>query len=250
MAARMHLMEDEELDIGGWDAPGFARQALASRAALAATIDHTLLQPGATRARVLRLCAEAVEHGFACVLVNPVWASLAWAELAGTGIPVGSVVGFPLGASLGTTKREEALALVRNGVHELEVMLNLGLLKSGDHAAVQQEIRSVVEVAHGAGAAVKVILETCLLTLEEKLRSSELAIAAGADFLKTSTGFFLSGATVEDVALLRGVAGSRCGIAASDGILTPGDARRMLEAGANRLGSSAAVALVAELAIQ
>jgi deoxyribose-phosphate aldolase len=250
MAARIHLPEDEELDIGGWDAPGFACRALASKAALAAIIDHTLLQPDATCAQVVRLCAEAVEHGFACVLVNPVWAALAGAELGGTGIPVGSVVGYPHGASLSTTKRDEAAALVRIGVHELDMALNLGLLKSGDNAAVRQEIRSVVEIAHAAGAVVTVSLETCLLTVEEKLRSSELAIAAGADSLKTSTGFSLSGAAVEDVAILRGVAGSRCGIKASNGIRNLFEVRRMLEAGASRIGSSAAAAIVVELAIR
>lgn len=250
MAARIDLMEDEELRIGGWDAAGFTRQALASKAALAGVIDHTLLRPDATRGQIVRLCAEAVEHGFACAMVNPVWASLACAELAGTGIPVGSVVGFPLGASLSTTKRDEAFALVRNGALELDAMLNLGLLKSGENAAVQQEIRTVVEVAHEAGAVVKVIVETCLLSVEEKLRASELAIAAGADFLRTSTGFSLSGAAVEDVALLRGVAGSRCGISASGGICTFADARIILEAGASRLGSSQAAAIVAELAIR
>jgi deoxyribose-phosphate aldolase len=249
MAARMHLMEDEELGIGGWDAAGFAREALASKAALAGVIDHTLLQPDATRARIVGLCAEAVEHGFACAIVNPVWASLACAELAGTGVPVGSVVGYPLGASLSTMKRDEAFALVRSGVRELDMVLNLGLLKSGENSAVRQEIRSVVEIAHAAGAVVTVSLEACLLSVEEKLRSSELAIAAGADFLKTGTGFSLRGAAVEDVGLLRGVAGSRCGISASGGIGTLADVRRMLEAGASRIGSGHGTAVVAELAI-
>ena len=250
MAARIHLMGDEELEIGGWDAADFTRHTLVSKAALSGVIDHTLLQPDATRAQIIRRCSEAVEHGFAGVMVNPVWAALAWAELAGTGVPVGSVVGFPLGASLGTIKSAEAFALVRNGVHDLDLMLNLGLLKSGENAGVQQEIGTVVEVAHEAGAVVTVILETCLLTLEEKLRSSELAIAAGADCLKTCTGFFPGGSIVEDVALLRGVAGSRCGITACGGISTLRDARSMLEAGANRIGSTAGIAIVAELAFR
>jgi deoxyribose-phosphate aldolase len=126
-------------------------------------------------------------------------------------------------------------------------VINIGLLKSGENQAVQQEIQGVVEAAHEAGAIVKVILETCLLTVEEKLRASELAIAAGADFIKTSTGFSTSGATPEDVAMMRGVAGGRCGVKASGGIRTLADARRMLEAGANRIGASASVAIVGEL---
>ena len=180
-------------------------------------------------------------------MVNPAWAALAVSELAGTGVPVGAVVGFPLGASLGTTKREETAALVKLGVHDVDMVISVGLLKSGENHVVQQEIRGVVEVAHEAGAIVKVILETCLLSVEEKLRASELAIAAEVDFLKTSTGFSTAGATAEDVAMMRGVAGGRCGVKASGGIRTLADARRMLEAGANRIGASASVSIVREL---
>ena len=133
------------------------------------------------------------------------------------------------------------------GVHDVDMVIGVGLLKSGENAAVQREIRGVVEVAHDAGAIVKVILETCLLNVEEKLRASELAIAAGADFLKTSTGFSTGGATQQDVALMRGVAGARCGVKASGGIRTLADARKMLEAGANRIGASASVGIVGEL---
>lgn len=243
-----HLIdEDEDLDVGSFDATGFARQALSSKASLAAVIDHTLLKPEATRDQVVQLCREAAEHRFACAMVNGVWAALAAAELSGTGIPVGAVVGFPLGASLGTSKRDEAAALVRLGVHDVDMVLSVGLLKAGENHAVQREIRSVAEVAHDAGAIVKVILETCLLTVEEKLRASELAIAGGADFLKTSTGFSSGGATVDDVALMRGVAGGRCGVKASGGIRTLADAKKMLEAGANRIGASAGVAIIGEL---
>ena len=243
----MHVIDDEELEIAGFDTEGFAKHALSSPEALSSVIDHTLLKPDATRAQVEKLCAEATQFGFACAMVNPVWTSLAKSALAGTGIPVGVVIGFPLGASLGTTKREEAAALVRLGAHDVDMVINVGLLKSGDNHAVQQEIRAVADVAHEAGAIVKVILETCLLNVEEKLRASELAIAAGADFLKTSTGFSTGGATPEDVALMRGVAGGRCGIKASGGVRTLADARRMLEAGANRIGASASVAIVREL---
>lgn len=249
MSTEIHILdeEDEELEVTGFDAEAFARRALASRQDLAAVIDHTLLKPEATEDQVVRLCHEAVQHGFACAMINPAWAALAYAELAGTGVPVGAVVGFPLGASLGSTKRDEAAALVKLGVHDVDMVVNVGLLKSGENHAVQQEIRGVVEVAHSAGALVKVILETCLLTVEEKLRASELAIAAGADFLKTSTGFSTAGATAEDVAMLRGVAGGRCGVKASGGIRSLADARRMLEAGANRIGASASVAILREL---
>jgi deoxyribose-phosphate aldolase len=148
---------------------------------------------------------------------------------------------------MGTTKRDEAAALVKIGAHDVDMVINVGLLKSGENQAVQQEIEGVVAVVHDAGAIVKVILETCLLTVEEKLRASELAIAAGADFIKTSTGFSTGGATAEDVAMMRGVAGGRCGVKASGGIRTLADAKRMLEAGANRVGASASVAIVNEL---
>jgi deoxyribose-phosphate aldolase len=231
----------------GFDAAAFARQALASPQALAAVIDHTLLKPDATREQVLKLASEAAERRFACAMVNPSWVATAYAALAGSGVPVGVVVGFPLGASLGGTKREEAAALVRLGARELDMVINVGLLKSGENARVESDIRGVVEIGHGAGAIVKVILETCLLSTEEKLRASELACNAGADFLKTSTGFAASGATPADVAVLRGVAGSRCGVKASGGIRTLEDARAMLEAGANRIGASASVAIVQAL---
>lgn len=248
MSTQIHLIdEDEEQEIVGFDAEAFTKQALSSRRSLAAVIDHTLLKPEATQEQVIRLCREAAEYRFACAMVNPVWASLAYAELSGTGVPVGVVVGFPLGASLGTTKRDEAAALVKIGAHDVDMVLSVGLLKSGENQAVEQEIQGVVAVVHDAGAIVKVILETCLLTVEEKLRASELAIAAGADFIKTSTGFSTAGATPGDVALMRGVAGGRCGVKASGGIRTLADAKRMLEAGACRLGASASVAIVDEL---
>jgi deoxyribose-phosphate aldolase len=237
-----------EIDHGSgyFDVTGFATSALASAPALAAVFDHTLLKPESTREQVVRICEEAVTFRFACAMVNPVWVSLAHSVMAGTGVPVGVVVGFPLGANLATTKREEALALIKLGARELDMVMNLGLLKSGMNALVEQDIRGVVQVAHEAGALVKVILETCLLGVEEKLRASELALAAGADFLKTSTGFSTSGATVADVGILRGIAGSRCGVKASGGIRNLSDARAMLEAGATRIGASASVAILRE----
>ena len=196
------LHPEMDHSITNFDAAGFAAATLSSAAGLAAVFDHTLLKPEATREQVVKLCEEAANYRFACAMVNPAWVSLAHSVMAGSGVPVGVVVGFPLGANLATTKREEALALIKLGAHELDMVMNLGWLKSGMNALVEQDIRGVVQVAHDAGTLVKVILETSLLSVEEKLRASELALAAGADFLKTCTGFSTGGATPADVALL------------------------------------------------
>jgi len=217
-------------DLPAFDAAAFTAYTLSSAANLAAVLDHTLLKPEATRTQVLHLCAEAAEHRFACAMVNPAWVATAVHALAGTGVPVGVVIGFPLGATLSSSKRDETVRVLKLGAHDVDMVLNIGLLKSGtkeDFEAVKQDIRGVVELAHGSGAIVKVILETCLLTFEEKLRAADLALAAGADFLKTSTGFSTGGATADDIALLRGAAGNR--------------------AGATRIGASASVKIVAEL---
>ncbi len=234
-----------------YDAAGFAAQALSSTATLAAVLDHTLLKPDATRTQVLQICAEAAEHKFACAMVNPAWVATAVHALAGTGVPVGVVIGFPLGATLAASKRDETVRVLKLGAHDVDMVLNIGLLKSGekeDFEAVKQDIRGVVELAHGAGAVVKVILETCLLTFEEKHRASELALSAGADFIKTSTGFSSGGATVDDIALMRSIAGTRAGVKASGGIRSLADATAMLKAGASRIGASASVKILAELA--
>ena len=234
-----------------FDAAAFAARALASPAALAAVLDHTLLKPEATRAQVIRLCHEASEHRFACAMVNPAWVACAAETLAGTGIPVGVVIGFPLGASLAASKRDEAARVLKLGAHDLDMVLNIGLLKSAtkeDYDAIKKEIRAIVDLAHASGAIVKVILETCLLTFEEKLRASELSLSAGADFLKTSTGFSTGGATVDDITLMRSVVGSRAGVKASGGIRSLADASAMLHAGASRIGASASVKILAELA--
>jgi deoxyribose-phosphate aldolase len=236
-----------------FDAAAFAAHTLSSPHHLAAVLDHTLLKPDATRNQVLQLCHEAAEHRFACAMVNPTWVSLAAAALNGTGIPVGVVIGFPLGASLAVSKREETAHMLKHGAHDIDMVLNIGLLKSGqtaDYDAVRQEIRGVAEIAHGGGAIVKVILETCLLSFEEKLRASEIALSAGADFLKTSTGFSTGGATADDIGLLRGVAGHHAGVKAAGGIRSLADATTMLQAGASRIGASASVKIVAELAGQ
>jgi deoxyribose-phosphate aldolase len=238
---------DLEFDNGAFDAAAFAAQTLSGWQELAAVIDHTLLKPQATREQVENLCDEAVRYRFACAMVNPIWVSTAVSILSGTGIPVGVVLGFPLGASLTSTLRQEAAALIRLGARELDMVLPIGQLKSGNHQGVHHAIHAVAHLAHHKGCTLKVILETALLTMEEKLRAAELAIQAGADFLKTSTGFAAGGATATDVALLRGVAGARCGVKASGGIRTLSDVRTMLEAGANRIGASASVAIVQEL---
>lgn len=232
---------------GTFDAAAFAANALATPASLAAVTDHTLLKPEATRDQVLALCREAAEQRFACAMVNPAWVPLATSVLAGTAVPVGVVIGFPLGANLSTTKRDEAREMVKMGARELDMVLNIGMLKSGLYEQAEADIRWVVEVGRAAGAIVKVILETCLLTMPEKLRAAEMVIHAGADYLKTSTGFSTGGATAADVALLRGIAGDRCGVKASGGIRTLSDARAMLEAGASRIGASAGVRIVEEL---
>ena len=230
-----------------FDAAAFAAATLKNWQSLAAVIDHTLLKPEATREQVVSLCNEAARYRFACAMVNPVWASTAVGALSGTGVPVGVVIGFPLGASLVSTLHQEAAALSRLGARELDMVIPIGLLKSGDNRAVQNTIHTTATVAHHHGALLKVILETALLNVEEKLRGSELAILAGADFIKTSTGFASSGATPADVALMRGVAGNRCGVKAAGGIRTLADVKALLEAGASRIGASASVAIVREL---
>lgn len=238
---------DLDFDNGSFDSSAFAAQALSSWQTLAAVIDHTLLKPDATSDQVENLCDEAIRYRFACAMVNPVWVPAAVSVLSGTGIPVGVVIGFPLGASLVSTLRHEAAAVIRLGAREVDMVIPIGPLKSGNHHAVHHAIHAVAAVAHCHGALIKVILETALLTVEEKLRAAEIAIQAGADFLKTSTGFASSGATAADVALLRGVAGARSGVKASGGIRTLADVRALLEAGATRIGASASVAIVREL---
>jgi deoxyribose-phosphate aldolase len=247
MAAVSPLQEELEFDHGTFDSGAFTSQTLASWQNVAGIIDHTLLKPDATLEQVENLCDEALRYRFACAMVNPIWVPTAVSVLSGTGIPVGVVIGFPLGASLVSTLRHEAAALTRLGARELDMVIPIGQLKSGNHHAVEHAIHATASVAHHHGALLKVILETCLLTVQEKLRGAEIAIQAGADFLKTSTGFSSGGATAADVALLRGVAGGRSGVKASGGIRTLADVRTMLDAGANRIGASAGVAIVREL---
>jgi deoxyribose-phosphate aldolase len=212
---------------------------------LAALIDHTLLKPAATGAEIDTLCREAREYGFGAVCVNGCWVRRCRASLAGAGTKVACVVGFPLGAMAPEAKAFEAERAVADGADELDMVLNLGALKSGDADAVERDIRGVVEAARGR--AVKVILETGLLDEAEKVLACQLSRRAGAAFVKTSTGFAAgSAATVEDVALMRRTVGPDLGVKASGGIRTRVDARRMLASGASRLGTSSGVAIVTD----
>jgi deoxyribose-phosphate aldolase len=222
-------------------------RAFGSPSSLAALLDHTLLKPEGTREQVIRLAEEAAEYRFACAMVNPAWVPEVVSVLRGTGVRTGTVIGFPLGASLTSTKAGEAAELAALGAHDLDMVVNIGWLRSGLDRLVADDIAAVVAVARDKGTIVKVILETCLLTEEEKRRASRLAVEAGADFLKTSTGFSTHGATPADVALLREMAGAEVGVKASGGIRTLADARAMVKAGANRIGASASVAIVQAL---
>ncbi len=212
--------------------------------AIAGVIDHTILKPEATRADLLKVCREARQYGFASVCVNPYWVPLVRNELAGSAVKVCTVVGFPLGATSTEAKVAEAAAAVRAGAQEIDMVINVGALRSGDRLAVERDIRAVVEVSHRAGAIVKVILETALLDDPQKVVASTLAKLAGADFVKTSTGFNKSGATVHDVALMRSVVGPSMGVKAAGGIRTLADLEAMTAAGATRIGASASVKIV------
>jgi len=210
---------------------------------IASMIDHTLLKPEATPAQVERLCAEAAEYHFASVCVNPVYIPLAARLLKGTGVKVCCVVGFPLGAIAPEQKAAEAASCAAMGAEELDMVIHVGAAKAGDWALVQRDIEGVVKAA--AGHTVKVIIETCLLTDEEKVKACEAAKAAGAHFVKTSTGFSTGGATTYDIALMRKTVGPEMGVKASGGIRDYETAMAMIEAGANRIGASAGIAIVA-----
>ena len=214
---------------------------------LARLIDHTLLKPEATAEAVRALCASAREHGFAAVCVNPVWVPLCAAELRGQSTLVATVAGFPLGASLPETKAAEAGRAAADGAGEVDMVLNVGALKDGDDRLVERDISAVVEVCGREAVAVKVIIEAALLTDEEKVRACTIAQRAGARFVKTSTGFGPGGATVEDVALMRRTVGSTTGVKAAGGVRDWATARAMIVAGANRIGTSSGVRIVAEL---
>jgi deoxyribose-phosphate aldolase len=212
----------------------------------ASLIDHTLLKPEASEADIRRLCEEAARFGFASVCVNPAWVKRAAEFLADSAVPVCTVIGFPLGATLPDVKAYEARRAIFDGAREVDMVINIGALKSGDVCAVEHDIRSVADAAHDAGVLCKVIIETALLTDDEKVMACLAAKNAGADFVKTSTGFSKGGATVQDIALMRRTVGSSLGVKASGGVKGIDDARAMFEAGATRIGASVGVKIAQE----
>lgn len=211
-------------------------------------IDHTLLKPEANEDDIKRLCEEAARFRFASVCVNPTWVRAASCHLHGSGVPVCTVIGFPLGATLSDVKAYEARRAIFDGAREVDMVINVGALKSGDDCAVEEDIRSVVSVAHESNVICKVIIETALLTDDEKVRACVAAKNAGADFVKTSTGFSKGGATVADIALMRQAVGSELGVKASGGVKGLDDARKMVQAGATRIGASVGVKIAQEAA--
>ena len=211
---------------------------------VAALIDHTLLKPDATRAEIDRLCAEAKEFGFATVCVNPAWVAHASRQLHGTPVAVTGVVAFPFGATTPDVKAFETRRVIFDGAREVDTVINIGALKSGDVAWVQRDIESVTGPCHDCGVISKVIIEAAMLTDEEKVAASTIAKAAGADFVKTSTGFGPGGATVGDVALIRRVVGAEIGIKAAGGIRDLDSLQALVAAGATRIGASAGVQIV------
>jgi deoxyribose-phosphate aldolase len=211
---------------------------------LAGFIDHTLLRPDATATEIDRMCVEAVEHGFASVCVNPTWARRVAENLRGSPVAACCVIGFPFGATIPEIKAMETRRVLRDGIREIDMVLNVGALKSGDYDLVLRDITGVADACREVGAVCKVILETALLTDEEKVIASRLAVQGRADFVKTSTGFGPGGATVYDVALMREAVGPKIGVKASGGIRTASDVREMITAGATRIGASAGVAIV------
>jgi len=211
---------------------------------LAKYIDHTLLKPDATQEDIDVLCDEAIEYGFAAVCINPTWVKYAAEKLRGSTVKVATVIGFPLGATTPEIKAMETRRALRDGAREVDMVINIGALKSGQQELVRKDIEKVVDAAHEGGAITKVILETALLTDEEKVIASALAKRAKADFVKTSTGFSGGGATVYDVALMRETVGPDMGIKASGGVRTLEDAEDMIAAGATRIGASAGVQII------
>jgi len=210
---------------------------------IANMIDHTLLKAEATKNQVEVLCQEAKTHGFFSVCVNPTWIETAAELLKDSDVKVCTVIGFPLGATTFETKSFETKDAIQKGAHEVDMVINIGKLKDGENDAVEQDIRAVVEAAEGK-ALVKVIIETSLLTKEEKVRACKLAVKAGADYVKTSTGFSTGGATVEDIKLMRETVGPEIGVKASGGVRNREGVDSMVEAGATRIGASSSVAIV------
>ena len=216
--------------------------------ALARLMDHTLLRPQATRAQIEQLAEEARQWCFGTICVNPAWVPLAAEKLRGSGVKVAAVVGFPLGATLTSVKRAEAQSVILAGAEEVDMVMNIGAMRSGDLEAVENDIRGVVEVCHAGGAILKVILENAYLSDLEKMEACRIVKKAGADYVKTSTGFGPSGATSDDVRLMRETVGPDMGVKAAGGIRNLSDAVTMLGAGATRLGTSASIAILDEAA--
>ncbi|AIY05236.1 deoxyribose-phosphate aldolase [Planococcus sp. PAMC 21323] len=210
---------------------------------IASYIDHTLLKPESTESQVVQLCKEAAEYNFASVCVNPTWVEKAATELTNSKVKVCTVIGFPLGASTPETKAFETTDAITKGAGEIDMVINIGALKSGNTDHVKKDIEAVVNAAKGK-AIVKVILETCLLTEEEKVTASQLSKEAGADFVKTSTGFSTGGATVEDVKLMRQTVGPDMGVKASGAVRSLEDVEAMIKAGATRIGASSGVKIM------
>jgi deoxyribose-phosphate aldolase len=213
---------------------------------VARLIDHTLLKPDATQREIEALCREAADYGFATVCINPTWVALGARLLRGSGVGVCTVVGFPLGATTPDVKAYETRRVIFDGASEVDMVINIGALKSGDVRAVQKDIEAVVDACHPCGVTSKVIIEAALLTDDEKVTACTLAKAAGADFVKTSTGFAKGGATTADVALMRRVVGAAMGVKAAGGVRDLTGAQAMVEAGATRIGASAGVRIVQE----
>ena len=211
---------------------------------LASYIDHTLLKQQSTKDQITQLCVEAKGYHFASVCVNPTHVPLCAELLQNSDVKVCTVVGFPLGANTTATKVFETADAIQNGAQEIDMVINIGALKSGDHTLVSNDIAAIADVTHNGGAILKVIIETCLLTEEEKITACQLAKQARADFVKTSTGFSTGGATVEDVALRRKVVGPDMGVKAAGGVRNLEDAEKMIAAGATRLGASAGVQIM------
>lgn len=210
---------------------------------LAKMIDHTLLRADATQSEMVKLTEEAKQYQFASVCVNPGWVTYAAEQLKGTGVDICTVIGFPLGASTSETKAFETTDAIAKGATEVDMVINISALKDGKDDYVEQDIRAVVEAATGK-ALVKVIIETCLLTDDEKVRACQAAVRAGADFVKTSTGFSTGGATPEDIALMRRTVGPDVGVKASGGVRSLEDMQKMIEAGATRIGASSGVKIM------
>jgi deoxyribose-phosphate aldolase len=217
---------------------------MSSQRNIASLIDHTILKPEAVRGDIKTTCAEALKYGFASVCVNSFWTPFVASELRGSAVKACAVVGFPLGAASTAAKIAETRAAIADGAQELDMVINVGALRGGELGIVEADIRAVANAAHEKGAILKVIMETALLSDEEKVLACRSAVAAGADFVKTSTGFSRSGATTDDVALLRRTVGPSIGVKASGGIRTLADLRAMVAAGANRIGASASVRIL------